>query len=192
MSIYRMDNRTEKEFKKDIKRSHKTELDIAVRMALLDFQTTGKWPEIKPNGSDMSGKFISDENKVTGAPDYLIGDRLVEITRADTFCRKVFHEKVAKVNKCIKVNSSLVFVNGFEAFEEPQFIELTPEQIKQFTHQASVAHGTTGHPTKTGFISKDSYRYEISWFDGIWKTLPALNKEALKQYKTVISQIWGS
>lgn len=186
---YRTDNRTKTAFKKDIKRSHENELDIAIRIALLDFNSTGKWPIINPNGSDMSGNYIADDNKVSHDPDYLIGDRLVEITRADILCKKAFHQKVSKVNLCIKNNVNIVFVNGYTINEVPDFIEINAKEIKSFTDKAIKTHGVTGHPTRNGYIFKDSYRYDLAWFDGLWKKLPPINSAAQSQYKDLIASI---
>lgn len=45
----RFDNRTSKQFQKDIKKSHITEAEIALRIAYETFLQKGYWPNLTPN-----------------------------------------------------------------------------------------------------------------------------------------------
>lgn len=45
----RFDNRTSKQFQKDIKKSHITEAEIVLRIAYETFLQKGYWPNLTPN-----------------------------------------------------------------------------------------------------------------------------------------------
>lgn len=55
------------------------------------------------------GDFI--QNNISADADYLINDKKVEITLSNNEVTKYFHQKVNKVNKYIKDETYIVFVN---------------------------------------------------------------------------------
>jgi hypothetical protein len=182
---YRFDNRSKKEFISDIKKSHRTEAEIAIRIGIFHYRKTGRWLEIVPNGTDFSGEFVENAN-VTGDPDFLIDGISTEITRADTFCKDFFHQKIPKINKCIKENSNIVFVNGFKVQKEPKFILLKPKSIEKATEKAIKKYGEIKHP---GTGNKKGYRYDNIWFAGSWQILPKLIKEIPEEYKQLLQMV---
>jgi hypothetical protein len=182
---HRFDVRSKKNFEKDIKQSHITEAEIAVRLCIAVHSVTKKWPDLIPNGCDVTGKFL-ESDKVSSDPDYRIGNRVVEITRSDSVCARTFHEKVNKVEKALKNKTDIVFVNGFRDKKQPNFLWLTPESLEEFTIRSKAKYGEVlclGHK-KTGPINKKAYRYDIYWFDeaDLWQPLPVLIKSIPKCY----------
>jgi hypothetical protein len=185
---YRFDNRSKSEFKKDIKNSHIAEAQIAVRICLAHYIATGVWLDLKPNGIDMTGQY---KETVTSDPDFIIGKKVTEITRADTLCDKFFHWKVNKIKRAIKDEVYTVFVNGFRVQKEPKFIMISAKILAEKTKLAIEKYGETKHPGSggNGFVNKASYRYDLDWFKGHWRMLPILTKdiEIPEEYRKIIN-----
>lgn len=188
---YRFDSRSEEQFRSDIKSAHLKEMYIAIRLCLHEHHKTGVWPIIKPNGSDFSGEFIKEDRKITSKQDFWIGDKLVEITRADTECSRVFHQKINKVAKCIKDKSEIVFVNGYDKFKQPKYIRLDSDQLEFFTQKSISKYGESIHPGRAGqgTTGKLAYRYDLFWFTeaGLWEDLPVLIDDIPKEYKDLLA-----
>lgn len=189
MSDYRFDQRSDKQFKQDIKLSHSKEAKIAVRLCIALHSLTKKWPTLKPAGVDMTGEFIEKAHQVTSEPDFLINDRLVEITRSDVLCNRSFHQKSNKIIRCLKDNGDLVFVNGFEATNQPKYIWLSAKELEPFVTRSLTKYGEVQHPGNRGIRStgKPAYRFDVYWFEELWKPLPALIKDIPKDYKDVLN-----
>lgn len=188
---YRFDIRNKETFISDIKRGSLAEAQIVIRYGILEYKETGKWPDIKPNGCDFTGTYISNNRKITSQPDFLVNDQLIEITRADTLCKRYFHIKVSKVEKCVKDKFNFMFVNGFSILKEPKFILLDSLEIQKATDYSIKTYGgTVPHPGagKTGVINKDAYRYNLDWFDN-WTVLPVLVNSIPKQYKDILAMV---
>lgn len=180
---YRFDNRTEAKFAADIKRLSKAELDIAIRLGIFFKGKHGYWPEIFPNGIDFTGSLIKDNNLVVGDADFIINNRLVEITQSHKVCSKWFHEKQSKINRAIKDKIDIVFVNGY-CEKQPQFVWLPARKIQEFTYKSISKYGEIKHP---GLGWKLCYRYDLWWFRNLWQTLPNLTLRGLpKHYKDLI------
>lgn len=192
---YRFDNRTQRQFAFDIKRDSASEAEIALRLCIRIFQESGRWPVLIPTGCEFSGKFVKNNRNVSQTPDYFIGDRMVEITRADPICKRFFHQKVSKINKATKDGHDVVFINGFRDSKEPTFIQLKPELIELTTEMAKIEFGIVSMPGKVrGVVNKDAYRYKLSWFDGLWKKLPVLSRSCPREYMEVLNIVkkqWG-
>lgn len=185
---YRLDHRSEKQFKKDIHVCHKAEAEIAVRIGLYFKQQLDRWPIIIPNGVDVTGGYISNGRKVSADQDFIIEGSLVEITHSKHTLRSSFHQKCNKVKKAIKDNSQLVFVNGFVDNDRPKFVIMTRELIEMATALAIAKYGITMHPGVAGrAIPKDCYRYDIALFDGLWHELPVLTNKIPKAYKNILN-----
>lgn len=187
---YRFDKRTQEDFKKDIKKGHAIEAEIAVRICIALHAESGDWPELTPNGVDSTGKFIEEDSNISNDPDFDIDGTLVEITRSDTICKKHFHQKTNKINRFLKDQTTLVFVNGYSAEKNPKYIWLCPSEIEQFTIKAKTKYGEVFHPGagKTGLIGKSAYRYDLFWFEDLWKPLPALIKNIPENYLQIINK----
>jgi hypothetical protein len=188
---YRIDNRTLGEFKKNIKDSHVAEAEIAIRICIKIHHATGKWPELFPTGSDFTGTFIQSSNNVDHTPDFSINGVLTEVTRSDVQCKRVFHEKTTKVDKCINNDWDLVFVNGFKTFKQPQFLLLGPQELEEYTIRSKTKYSNILHPSANGTLNKEAYRYDIYWFDedNLWNVLPPLIKSLPKEYVEILEKV---
>jgi hypothetical protein len=189
---YRLDNRTESQFKKDIKNSSLKEAEIAVRICQWIKDQSEQWPKLIPTGIDFTGDFIKDGSTINASPDYQINGISAEITRADVICAKAFHQKQNKVQRCLKNDSSIVFVNGYEKLKIPNFIWLDSKQIKRFTDKSIETYGESKHPGKAGegYLNKAAYKYDLEWFKGLWKPLPILDLRVIpKEYKEILDLV---
>ncbi len=186
MANYRLDSRTESEFKKDIKNCHIKEAEIAVRLCIAKKIDNGlkEWPTLKPNGCDFTGQFIKDTKKVNIDPDFDIDGTLVEITQSDKVCNRYFHEKVTKISNCLKENHYLVFVNGISSEEEPQYLLLSPKELEFYTVLATKKYGEVKHP---GTGNKPGFRYEIDWFQDLWRSLPKITGKIPEEYLKILN-----
>ncbi len=191
MSDYRFDNRSKARFKKDLKNNHVKEAYIAVRLCIAEHSKTKEWPKLTPNGIDFTGEFIENIKEVTASPDFIIGDKTVEITRSDVVCNRSFHAKCNKIIKCLKEGHDLVFVNGYDAEKQPNYIRLTPKEIEKFTIKATSKYGEMRHPGggKMGLTCKPAYRYDVFWFEDLWKPLPAIIKDLPKEYLEILESV---
>jgi len=191
MNKYCFDHRSIKQFQKDIKVASIKEAEIAVRLCVLIHSKTGKWPKLVPNGVDHTGKFIKDRSLVNCDPDYKIDDHLVEITKSYNICEKHFHQKIHKVKKCIKLNSHLVFVNGYNMQQCPEFIWITPENLELLTLRSQTKYKQSYQPGCNGkFTNKPAYKYGIYWFKGMWQKLPSLKGIKLpKEYLNLLNLV---
>lgn len=188
---YRFDKRSKSQFKKDIKAAHRVEADIAVRICQSIYDEYGEWPELVPNGSDVSGEFISNQKNVSHAPDFEIGGEMVEITHSRSECKKpYFHQKESKVKQCLENNWGIVFVHGIHAFKEPKYVLMNNRTLKRVSKKAVDKYGLVPHPTRNGVVNKRSYRYDFDFFrDDEWHLLPPISKEASKEYKYILDLV---
>jgi hypothetical protein len=187
---YRFDVRSKEGFARDIKTSHIAEAEIAVRLCIAVHSKTKEWPELIPNGVDFTGEFIEKNHKITSDADFKIGPRSVEITRADVVCKRYFHIKESKVNRMLERGDDFVFVNGYKAEKQPQYIWLTPEEINEFTIKANTKYGKVLHPGSGRIVlNKAAYRYDLYWFKNLWKSLPVLFKGMPSKYLEILDQL---
>lgn len=193
MINYRSDIRTSDQFKKDIKKSHIIEAEIAVRLAIKVHAEKGYWPDIVPCGVDFTGEIIKEDAKITSDPDFVIDGFITEITRSSRECKRVFHEKIGKVRKCIENNAVMVFVNGFEEFKQPKYVALSSSKLCELTERSKSKYGRCLQPghNKTGVTPKEAYRYDIFWIDeqNLWSPLPVLIKGIPKKYTDFLNLV---
>src|SRR5688572_27214458 len=170
----RFDVRSPAAFKIDIKRNHEKEALIAVRLCIAVHSKTKEWPLLAPAGVDTTGEFIDSIQDVDARPDFIIGDRFVEITRSDKLCQRSFHQKCHKVEQCVAGNNDIVFVNGFDEVKQPKFVWFTPERMAEFLIRSKTKYGKVKHPGggKVGLIDKPAYRFDVYWFEDLWCQLP--------------------
>ncbi|TXT66085.1 MAG: hypothetical protein BAJALOKI3v1_50085 [Promethearchaeota archaeon] len=185
MAKSRFDYRSKSAFKKDIKQSSIEEAEIAIRIAVDISERLGFWTDIIPFGTDYTGEFKKDVNHVNLEPDYIICGVPIEITRSKNICHTYFHEKVAKTNFCIKNNYEMCFVNGFK-LDNPKYIMINSEQLKTFTQLALLTYGKIKH-YHSG--SKPCYKYNIKWFDGLWRDLPPIPNDIPKNYRSILKDV---
>lgn len=184
------DIRSKKQFKKDIKEHSKSELLIAIRICQDIYNKTGSWPDLIPIGTDFTGKFISDRKKVKIDPDFAINGFKYEITKSANLCKKFFHEKEDKVKKALDEGNVIVYVNGYEAFDEPNYCCLGYNSLKILTEKSIKEFGGTVEQIFKGIpIGKKVYRYKTDWIKDISKPLPPINlKKIPQEYKKLIKQ----
>lgn len=187
----RFDERSKETFKKQIKEYHKQEAEIAIRLCIKVHAKTGEWPKLEGLGTDYTGEFIESDTQITARPDFLIGDREVEITCSKVVCNRWFHEKCNKIDRMIKDGSDMVFVNGLVAEKQPEFIWLTSEQWKPFIERSKNKYGIVPMPGggQTGWLNKNSYRFDVYWFreQQLFQPLPVLIKKLPKPYLDILA-----
>lgn len=187
----RFDVRTQKQFKKDIKEAHQAELEIAIRMSIDIYNKTNKWPVIEPLGTDFTGSFVKDLKGVSITPDFKIDGFKYEITKSKNVCKSVFHEKQDKVQKAIDEMGIIVFVNGFEQLDEPQYCCLGYDELKLLNEKSINKYKGTTMQMVGGnrFINRAVYRYDISWIKDYCKPLPILDLTKIPQeYKNLMEK----
>jgi hypothetical protein len=185
---HRFDVRSKAEFAKEIKEYHKKEAEIAVRLAISVHAKTGEWPDIKPNGIDSSGSLIESDQMVTADPDYIIGDRTVEITHSKYVLGRTFHEKQNKIKKMQVEQTDMVFVNGLSE-KQPTFLWLNAEEWEPFIQRSLTKYGIVPMlgGGKVGFLNKNAYRFDIYWFKDLFKPLPVLISSVPDAYKEILN-----
>jgi hypothetical protein len=189
MIDHRIDLRTTKQFKSDLKVGHQKEAQIAVRLCISVHSKNKKWPVLKPTGIDMSGNYIEDISKVDCRPDFEIDGRMVEVTRSDFHCLNYFHQKTYKIKRCLEEGNDLVFVNGFEAYKQPNFVWLKATTLKDFVIRSQTKYGEVTHPGNHRIkdTRKPAYRFDTYWFKDLWRPLPVLIKEIPEEYREVLN-----
>ena len=177
---YRLDTRTIDEFKRTIKSYSKKEAIIAVRLGIHEYNKTNVYPPIYFTGVDGTGEY---QEKVNSNPDFMIGDRLVEITQSAHPTRKgYYHQKCNKVEKIIKLGSCIVYVDGFDTEAEPNTVVIEPERLKVLTDMSIKEFGIKNQPTSTSISSKPAYRYRLSWTKDLEFPLPKLEGDLPQNY----------
>lgn len=162
MSKYRFDNRTEDEFKADIKHCSKVEQDLMARYVnYLNSLGEGVYT-YENNGIDNTGEFIPNDRKVSSEPDFLLKrdggkPHKVEIKHCNPD-RPVFHLKYNHVVSCLMKKATIVNWMGLET-DHPKFCVITPEQLEE-----SIKTKKT-----VVFWAKECYRFNCEEFE--WITL---------------------
>lgn len=127
LNAYRMDNRTEEEFKRDIEIGTAAELDIIKRYAHYVKRVYGIDIVVTDNGCDNSGQFLADYQVSTDA-DFLINGKTAEIKFNNTVLSK-FRVKASQVESYWKQGASIIWVNGYLS-KYPKFTLITDEGLQ--------------------------------------------------------------
>ncbi len=133
MSIdkYRFDRRTKEEFIHDIKKGNKREALSITLFRIYLRREFGFKGDIVPNGCDMTGDFIEDEEKVTTDADYLFGKNKLPLeVKTSAGHNTTIYMKVNQVDSYIKQGASVLYVNGIEG-HKPAFTLWTVEDLKE-------------------------------------------------------------
>ena len=125
-NAYRMDDRTEEEFKRDIEIGTAAELDIIKRYAHYIKRVYGIDIVVTDNGCDNSGRFLADY-QVSTAADFLINGKTAEIKFNNTILSK-FRVKASQVESYWKQGASIIWVNGYMS-KRPKFTLITAEKL---------------------------------------------------------------
>lgn len=158
---YRFDERSESEFKRDIK-SHTME-ERALFLLWLDLieKETGTRPEFKDTGCGKDGNFLEDK-AVSTDPDFEVdGFGEVEVKFAKPMLKKYFHLKRNQVKQYHKRGASILMVNGSEE-DVPMFTMLKSEALEVIMKECDIINWK-------GFGWKPAYRIPVSRF--LWRPL---------------------
>jgi hypothetical protein len=182
--LYRQDGRTKDEFKQDIQKAHLYELDIAIRFAYIKYKSTGEWPIIIPNGTDFTGQVVK---RATSAPDFIIGNKLVEVTHSRTKCKGVFHQKSSKIKNCLKLNSDIIFVDGYLT-TTPLLYYICHSDLQDMTTKSETRYGTVQMPGNYGrSTGKNAFKYKLEWCKTPVK-LPKVTQFIPKLYRQLLEE----
>lgn len=158
---YRYDNRSEDQFKKDIK--SRTQEERSLFLAWLDLieKTTGKRPSFTDTGCGQTGELLTDK-EVSMNPDFYVeGYGKVEVKFSKPMLDKFFHLKASQVRSYCKSNAIILMING------------ASEPVPQYTMLKAVALQDIIDTCKvipwTGFGGKPSYKIPVDKF--IWRPL---------------------
>lgn len=153
---YRFDNRTEKEFKKDIKDGNRIE-----RMLLERWLPTVGNPSYRDTGCGNDGEFLEIEDVNTDPDFYVEGIGHVEVK----FCRPVprnFHLKVSQIRQYIEHNAQLLMVLG-AGCEFPKYSLISVDDLRFLLEACD-------HVACRQFGNKKAIRVPAEWIT--WKHLP--------------------
>lgn len=159
---YRYDQRSKKEFERDIKEHTSTERALFMRW--LDYlqKSTGERPAFKDCGCGSDGEYLEDQDVNTN-PDFAVdGYGFVEVKFSKPMLKTVFHLKKNQVDKYIKKNATVLMFNGTNDDDGPQFTMLKTEALQDVVDGCKVVNWK-------GFGYKPAYRVPVSKF--IWRKL---------------------
>lgn len=158
---YRYDNRSEEQFKKDIK--SRTQQERALFLLWLDLiqKTTGERPVYNDTGCGKTGELLTDD-KVSMSPDFSVeGYGKVEVKFSQPMLKKFFHLKANQVKSYHKAGATILMINGSEE-PVPQFTMLKPAALQEIIDTCKVIPWT-------GFGGKPSFKIPVDKF--VWRNL---------------------
>jgi hypothetical protein len=158
---YRFDQRSEEEFKKDIK--ERTEIERSLFLRWLDCveQETGNKLSYKDTGCGKNGDYLKDNEVSTEADFDVEGFGKLEVKFSKPLLTKQFHLKVRQVKSYAEQGASILMVNGADE-DVPQFTILTADTLKEIIGDCKVVKWP-------GFGWKPAYRISVDRF--IWRSL---------------------
>jgi hypothetical protein len=158
---YRLDGRSEEEFRRQIKDRTMQERSLFLLWLDLLEKSTGTRPVYKDIGCGKTGDYLPDED-VTMEPDFEVeGYGKVEVKFSKPMLDRMFHLKVGQVKSYHKSNASILMVNGAD-FDTPKFTMLKTDALKQIIDFCEVTRWR-------GFGGKAAYRIPVDMF--IWRDL---------------------
>lgn len=132
---YRRDNRSLKQFKKDIEHGTKTEAEIIQMYAEYFEEKYALFVDVKDNGCDNSGKYLKASEINTGA-DYLLNGRLVEV-KFNNEKLDYFHFKKQQLESYLEQGAVVLWVNGWET-KRPRFTVLRRKHLLQIQRRGKL------------------------------------------------------
>jgi len=161
MNKYRFDERSEAEFKKDIKKHTMEERALFLLWLDLVEKETGSRPKFQDTGCGKNGDFLED-NEVSTDPDFEVdGYGLIEVKFAKPLLTRNFHLKANQVRAYAKKGATVLMVNGSDE-DIPTFTLLKADTLKAIMKDCPVV------PWK-GFGNKSSYKIDVKRF--LWRPL---------------------
>lgn len=156
---YRFDNRSESEFKRDIKDRTLQERELFFRWLEIQEKNTGTKPVFIDTGCGSHGEFLEDD-KVSYDADFDVeGIGPLEVKFAKPLLVEVFHLKVGQVASYIKQGATLLMVNGIN---EPvaMYTMISVESLQEIVDECEIVKWR-------GFGFKPSYRIPVDKF--VWR-----------------------
>ena len=158
---YRYDNRSEDQFKRDIKSRTQEERTLFLLWLDLIEKQTGQRPVYTDTGCGQSGELLTDE-QVSMSPDFHVeGYGKIEVKFAKPLLQKFFHLKASQVKSYHKEGAIILMINGSD------------ERVPQYTMLKSSALADIMDTCKvipwSGFGHKPSYKIPVNKF--VWRPL---------------------
>lgn len=161
MNNYRYDNRSEDQFKRDIKSRTQEERKLFFLWLDLVAKTTGQRPVFTDTGCGQTGELLAEED-VSTSPDFHVeGYGQVEVKFSKPLLTKFFHLKASQVRSYLKSGATILMINGSDE-PVPQFTMLRKSALQEIVDTCKVIPWV-------GFGSKMSYKVPVSKF--IWRPL---------------------
>lgn len=161
MHSYRYDNRSEEQFRKDIKSRTAEERSLFMLWLDLVERTNGVRPKYTDTGCGQTGELLTDKEVSMDADFHVEGYGKVEVKFSKPMLDKFFHLKASQVKSYLRNEATILMINGAN------------ERIPQFTMLKSAALQDIIDTCKiipwTGFGNKPSYKIPVSKF--IWRPL---------------------
>lgn len=158
---YRFDNRSEAEFRKDIKDRTLMERDLFLQWIKLIEKKEERTVTYEEFGCGNDGEFL-EEKKVNSQADFNVdGYGLLEVKFSKPLLTKVFHLKLSQVKKYITQDASVLMINGAET-DCPEFTILDVESLKKILQDCKTVKWG-------GFGGKMSLRITVG--DFVWRKL---------------------
>ena len=158
---YRFDERSESEFKEDIKNHTMEERALFLMWLDLVEKETGQRPEFKDTGCGKGGDFLED-SEVNTDPDFDVeGYGEIEVKFAKPMLTRSFHLKKNQVKQYLKRGASILMVNGSEE-DVPTFTILKPEALQSIMDECPIINWK-------GFGFKPAFRIPVKRF--VWRPL---------------------
>lgn len=153
----RKDKRSDEEFKKDIKEGNEIEVKIMQRFKEKVFKEKGVQLEIQENGCGMDGQYMNVED-VNCDADFKVNGVLVEVKFNREKCFE-FHIKKAQLEKYIKNNVLILWVNGWNRFN-PVFRIFSVDELIEISKRPNQVVEAWG-----GKIGKKIFADDYQWID---------------------------
>jgi len=158
---YRFDERSEEQFKHDIRDRTMEERSLFLLWLDLIERDTGQRPKYKDTGCGKTGDFLQD-GEVSTDPDFEVeGYGHVEVKFSKPRLKTVFHLKAGQVKQYLKQGATILMVNGTDE-DVPEFTMLKPEALKRIADDCKIVNWK-------GFGHKPAYRIMVKQF--LWRPL---------------------
>jgi hypothetical protein len=161
MSNYRFDERSEDEFKRDIRKHTIKERELFFLWLDLVERETGNRPNFRDTGCGKNGEFLEDKDVSTDADFDVEGYGSIEVKFSKPMLTKSFHLKVNQVKAYHKKNVTILMVNGCDE-PIPTFTILKPDSLENIMKTCKAI-------AWRGFGGKQAYSIPVKQY--IWRPL---------------------
>lgn len=158
---YRFDNRSEEQFRKDIKSRTAEERSLFILWLDLIERTSGNRPKYNDTGCGQTGELLTDK-EVSMDPDFYVeGYGKVEVKFSKPMLDKFFHLKESQVKSYVRGGATILMINGSQE-RIPQYTMLKTPALQDIIDTCKVIPWT-------GFGGKPSYKISVNKF--VWRPL---------------------